>query len=152
MIVLLLCGSLINRNLQTLGALLPSRRRLVIIQNVRRFKYNLNSLSQEQFYESTPRACRVVHQSVESVGKEFFEFLRRRVWVTPMSYLELLGSFKQQLTAKRTQVGKNRSRLQVCFTRSSILHLLTACTYGPKVCSILRPLGFIFNVMVHSSP
>ncbi|CBJ31040.1 dynein heavy chain [Ectocarpus siliculosus] len=56
---------------------------------------------------------RVVHQSVETVGKEFYEFLRRRVWVTPMSYLELLGSFKRQLTKKREEVGRNRSRLQV---------------------------------------
>lgn len=56
---------------------------------------------------------RVVHQSVESVGKEFYEYLRRRVWVTPMSYLELLGSFKRQLAAKRAEVGRNRSRLQV---------------------------------------
>lgn len=57
---------------------------------------------------------RVVHQSVETVGKEFYEYLRRRVWVTPMSYLELLGSFKRQLAAKRADVGRNRSRLQVC--------------------------------------
>lgn len=57
--------------------------------------------------------CRVVHQSVEHVGKEFYEYLRRRVWVTPMSYLELLGSFKRQLAAKRADVGRNRSRLQV---------------------------------------
>lgn len=56
---------------------------------------------------------RVVHQSVESVGKEFYELLRRRVWVTPMSYLELLGSFKRQLGRKRADVGRNRSRLQV---------------------------------------
>lgn len=56
---------------------------------------------------------RVVHQSVESVGKEFYELLRRRVWVTPMSYLELLGSFKRQLERKRADVGRNRSRLQV---------------------------------------
>lgn len=57
---------------------------------------------------------RVVHQSVETVGKEFYEYLRRRVWVTPMSYLELLGSFKRQLSIKRAEVGRNRSRLQVC--------------------------------------
>lgn len=54
-----------------------------------------------------------MHQSVETVGKEFYEYLRRRVWVTPMSYLELLGSFKRQLAAKRADVGRNRSRLQV---------------------------------------
>lgn len=59
------------------------------------------------------RYVRVVHQSVETVGKEFYEYLRRRVWVTPMSYLELLGSFKRQLAAKRADVGRNRSRLQV---------------------------------------
>ena len=60
----------------------------------------------------------MVHQSVETVGKEFYEYLRRRVWVTPMSYLELLGSFKRQLTKKRADVGRNRSRLQVCLLRT----------------------------------
>lgn len=60
----------------------------------------------------------MVHQSVEHVGKEFYEYLRRRVWVTPMSYLELLGSFKRQLAAKRADVGRNRSRLQVSRTRN----------------------------------
>ncbi|CAM9798815.1 unnamed protein product, partial [Choristocarpus tenellus] len=56
---------------------------------------------------------RVVHQSVESVGHKYYDVLRRRVWVTPMSYLELLGSFKRQLGFKRNDVGRNRSRLQV---------------------------------------
>ena len=44
--------------------------------------------------------------------------------MTPMSYLELLGSFKRQLAAKRADVGRNRSRLQV---RNGGLNILLTC-------------------------
>ncbi len=79
---------------------------------------------------------RVVHQSVETVGKEFYEYLRRRVWVTPMSYLELLGSFKRQLTKKREEVGRNRSRLQVCFAWDPPSHP------GPMHTAFVKPNTF----------
>lgn len=46
------------------------------------------------------------------------------MWVTPMSYLELLGSFKRQLTRKRAEVGRNRSRLQV-----GVHGCLSVCAY-----------------------
>jgi dynein heavy chain, axonemal len=55
-------------------------------------------------------------QSVEAAGVEYYDTLRRRVWVTPTSYLELLASFRQLLRARRDAVDKNRKRLQVIIT------------------------------------
>jgi len=56
---------------------------------------------------------RVIHQSVERKSVEFYEILRRHNYVTPTSYLELLGMFKKVLAFKRTEVNTLRSRLQV---------------------------------------
>lgn len=46
-----------------------------------------------------------IHLSVEGASKEFWEMLRRRNYVTPTSYLELLSSFKSLLKFKNEQVG-----------------------------------------------
>lgn len=46
-----------------------------------------------------------VHQSVENEAKKFFEVLKRKVYVTPTSFLELLNSFKSILAEKRKDVG-----------------------------------------------
>ncbi|KAG5177491.1 dynein heavy chain and region D6 of dynein motor-domain-containing protein [Tribonema minus] len=56
---------------------------------------------------------RVMHQSVETASAEYYDTLRRRVWVTPTSYLELLASFRSLLRQRREAVDKNRRRLQV---------------------------------------
>ena len=45
-----------------------------------------------------------IHLSVEEASKEFWEMLRRRNYVTPTSYLELLSSFKTLLNFKQNQV------------------------------------------------
>ena len=53
-----------------------------------------------------------IHLSVEEASKEFWEMLRRRNYVTPTSYLELLSSFKSLLNFKNDQVNTKRERLQ----------------------------------------
>jgi dynein heavy chain len=54
-----------------------------------------------------------MHQSVETKSVEFWDILRRRNYVTPTSYLELLSTFKTVLETKREEVNSLRSRLQV---------------------------------------
>jgi len=56
---------------------------------------------------------RFIHQSVEEKSKNFYEILRRHVYVTPTSYLELLGSFKTLLTYKKKEIEKKYKRLQI---------------------------------------
>ena len=57
--------------------------------------------------------CRTIHQSVENASKDFYEELRRYNYVTPTSYLELLGSYVTLLNFKREQVDTKRQRLQI---------------------------------------
>jgi dynein heavy chain len=56
---------------------------------------------------------RFIHQSVEQKSKEFLEILRRHAYVTPTSYLELLGSFKTLYAFKKDEVGTKANRLQI---------------------------------------
>ncbi|KAF4673078.1 Dynein heavy chain 1, axonemal [Perkinsus chesapeaki] len=63
--------------------------------------------------EGVLNGFKFVHQSVESEAKKFFEVLKRKVYVTPTSFLELLGSFKTILAEKRKEVGLLQHRYQV---------------------------------------
>ncbi|CAM9395971.1 unnamed protein product [Phaeothamnion confervicola] len=63
--------------------------------------------------DAVVRLFQFVHQSVERTSADFFMVLRRRVWVTPTSYLELLGSFRKFLSLKREELDRDRRRLQV---------------------------------------
>ena len=54
-----------------------------------------------------------IHLTVQAKSKEFYERLRRRVYVTPTSYLELLSSFKSLLNMKREENNLKRKRLQI---------------------------------------
>ena len=53
-----------------------------------------------------------MHLSVDETSKEYFELLRRRNYVTPTSYLELLSSFAKLITAKRSEISTQITRLQ----------------------------------------
>jgi len=56
---------------------------------------------------------RFIHQSVEKKSKEFLEVMRRHAYVTPTSYLELLGSFKTLYDFKKDEIGSKAKRLQI---------------------------------------
>jgi dynein heavy chain len=52
-----------------------------------------------------------IHQSVEKKSAEFLEQLRRRNYVTPTSFLELLNMYKTILFDKRKEVEFSKNRL-----------------------------------------
>ena len=54
-----------------------------------------------------------IHMSVENESVGFYEMLRRRNYVTPTSYLELLASFGKLLGKKKTELEVKRDRLQI---------------------------------------
>jgi dynein heavy chain len=54
-----------------------------------------------------------IHQSIEVASKEFKNTLRRRFYVTPTSYLELLSTYNKVLIEKRKEVGTLRDRLKI---------------------------------------
>jgi dynein heavy chain, axonemal len=54
-----------------------------------------------------------IHQSIESTSVEFLNKLKRRYYVTPTSYLELLSSYNKTLISRRIDVGTLRDRLKI---------------------------------------
>ena len=58
-------------------------------------------------------SCVYIHQSVEDKSKQFLEELRRHNYVTPTSYLELLGTFLKVLGEKKNELGTVKTRLSV---------------------------------------
>ena len=54
-----------------------------------------------------------IHQSIEKSTIEFFQVMKRKLYVTPTSYLELLGTYGKVLQEKRIEVGTLRDRLKI---------------------------------------
>lgn len=55
---------------------------------------------------------KIMHQSVEHKSKKFLDELRRRNYVTPTSYLELLNTYKNVLQERKKFFGDARRRLE----------------------------------------
>jgi len=47
--------------------------------------------------------CMIIHTSVEKMAVRFFQSLRRRVYTTPKSYLDLISLYLKVLEEKRTE-------------------------------------------------
>ena len=48
--------------------------------------------------------CVYVHQSVEKACTDFYASLKRNVYVTPKSYIDLIESYKQLLQMKKEEL------------------------------------------------
>jgi dynein heavy chain len=55
--------------------------------------------------------CVFVHQSVEEEIDVFYESLKRRVYITPKSYLDLIKSYQIFLAEKHTELSCRRNTL-----------------------------------------
>lgn len=56
------------------------------------------------------KSCVAIHQSVAVKSQQFLAELSRHNYVTPTSYLELLGTFGKLLKLKITEVSTQRNR------------------------------------------
>lgn len=72
---------------------------------------NRHGVQEESQLEGVVGCCVALHQSVERASRKYHEELRRYNYVTPTSYLELLGTFMRQLGEKRTEISAARARL-----------------------------------------
>ena len=54
--------------------------------------------------------CVNIHQSVAETSKQFLAELSRHNYVTPTSYLELLGTFSRVLKLKNSEISNARQR------------------------------------------
>jgi len=55
----------------------------------------------DELQDSLAQACVFVHQSIKKEAEEFNQQLKRKVYVTPKSYLDLIGSYESFLNEKR---------------------------------------------------
>lgn len=57
--------------------------------------------------------CQTFHTSTQDLSQEFYLRLKRRTYVTPTSYLELINTFKSLLQNKRAEILLVKSRYEV---------------------------------------
>jgi len=57
--------------------------------------------------------CMKIHRSVEVTSELFFNSLRRKVYTTPKSYLDLISLYDKTLAEKRDIMQKNKTRLAI---------------------------------------
>jgi len=57
--------------------------------------------------------CMKIHRSVEITSERFFAQLRRKVYTTPKSYLDLISLYDKVLEEKRSDFQTNKTRLAV---------------------------------------
>lgn len=76
----------------------------------RAFLKNLE-LPSEEVRTNLAEMCMIIHTSVEIVSDQFFAELRRRVYTTPKSYLDLISLYLNTLGKKRIEINQNRNRL-----------------------------------------
>lgn len=64
----------------------------------------------EQYTESCVLICKYFHTTVQDAAEKFFKEQKRRVYVTPTSYIELLQTFKALYYMKVDQITLQRDR------------------------------------------
>ena len=69
-------------------------------------------LGLDKYEMDTVEMFKDIHLSVEQKSAVYFEMLRRRAYVTPTSFLELLSSFKKLIQVKRSEMQIKQNRLQ----------------------------------------
>jgi dynein heavy chain len=70
-------------------------------------------LPSEEIKKNLSQMCMKIHTSVEAKSTEFFEKLRRMVYTTPKSYLDLIHLYISSLDKKREEEERKRNRLAV---------------------------------------
>eukprot|EP01083_Nonionella_stella_P245320 852816_1 len=61
--------------------------------------------------------CEKVHSSVQLVSEQFFNELRRKVYTTPKSYLDMIKLYLKMLETKREELGQRRKTLYTGLTK-----------------------------------
>ena len=76
-----------------------------------RFLAELELPSQE-IRTALSEMCVDIHVSMDEMSEKFFQSLRRHVYSTPKSYLDLIKLYTETLQKRRDVLGENRRRLQ----------------------------------------
>jgi dynein heavy chain, axonemal len=65
--------------------------------------FRKNPMDVEQYLEGIVKSFKFIHKSVELESKEFSNRMRRYIYLTPTSYLELLNMYQKLLREKRNE-------------------------------------------------
>ena len=76
----------------------------------RRFIDKIDDISDE-IKEELAQMCMHIHMSVEKMSERFYDELRRKVYVTPKSYLDGIQLYSVFLEKKREEYNTNINRL-----------------------------------------
>lgn len=68
-------------------------------------------LPSEEVRDELAKMCMLIHTTVEDASERFFSELRRRVYTTPKSYLDLISLYINTLDKKRKEYNANKNRL-----------------------------------------
>jgi len=60
---------------------------------------------------SLAQCCVFIHNSVEREGEAFFKNLKRKIYITPKSYIELIEVFRTLLKRKYDEINSNKNKL-----------------------------------------
>jgi dynein heavy chain len=60
-------------------------------------------LPNENIRRNLAEMCMLIHTTVEEKANEFYEKLRRKVYTTPKSYLDLIHLYVSSLEVKRDE-------------------------------------------------
>jgi dynein heavy chain, axonemal len=66
----------------------------------------------EEVRQQVSEMCMLIHTSVEEISLRFWDELRRRVYTTPKSYLDLIKLYINKLADKRKEDNANKDRLE----------------------------------------
>ena len=73
--------------------------------------------------------CVNIHQSVAEMSKQFLAELSRHNYVTPTSYLELLGTFSRLLKLKKSEISNARHRTKTGLDKVRMYVCMYECMY-----------------------
>ena len=73
--------------------------------------------------------CVNIHQSVAEMSKQFLAELSRHNYITPTSYLELLGTFSRLLKLKKSEISNARHRTKTGLDKVRTYVYMYECMY-----------------------
>ena len=72
---------------------------------------------EERLANALSESCVFIHKSIEQQAEVFYQQLKRKVYTTPKSYLDLIGSYESFLEEKRSQLSNRRNVLFTGLTK-----------------------------------
>jgi dynein heavy chain len=76
-----------------------------------RFISEVDIIHEEALKQKIAKMCVVVHESVNEEAANFYDSLKRKVYITPKSYLDLIKSYQVYLAEKNKELSDRRNTL-----------------------------------------